>query len=431
MSGAALGGAVMLAGRDQALAQNQQQPRNAPPGAANAGRAGRPGPGQPGSVVTPNGTSLPWTLVNGVKVFHLVAEPVTREIAPGLTVNCWGYNGHTPGPTIEAVEGDRCRFYVTNKLSEETSVHWHGVLLPNGMDGATGVTQQPIRPGETFRYELTFTAPGTFMYHPHFDDMIQIALGMTGMIVVHPRARETRRVRDYALMLHEWRIPAGTARPDPLEMTDFNVLTINSKAFPGTAPLVAEVGDLVRIRLGNLSPMEHHPIHVHGHHVRVVETDGGQVPRSAQWPESTVLVPTGTVRVIELTADAPGDWPIHCHMTHHTMNQMGHDVPNMIGVNVDGLDARIARQLPGYMAMGQTGMGSMGGMAMPAPRNSIPMRGADGPFGHIEMGGMFTLLKVRERLTGDGDPGWYQHPAGTVAVAATPDELRRDGIEPA
>jgi FtsP/CotA-like multicopper oxidase with cupredoxin domain len=436
MSGAALGGAALLAGRDQALAadQPQEQPGNLPAGGAarpnRAARApARPAAG-PGSVVTPNGTSLPWKVVNGVKVFHLVAEPVTREMAPGLTVKCWGYNGHTPGPTIEAVEGDRCRFYVTNKLPEETSVHWHGVLLPNGMDGVTAVTQKPIRPGETFRYEFTFTKPGTFMYHPHFDEMTQIALGMTGMIVVHPRARrETRRVRDYAMMLHEWRIPAGADRPDPLEMIDFNVLTFNSKAFPGTAPLVAEVGDLVRIRLGNLSPMEHHPIHLHGYEFRVVETDGGPVPRSAQWPETTILVPTGSVRVIEFVADAPGDWPFHCHMTHHTMNQMGHDFPNMIGVNVDGLDAKMARQIPGYMTMGHTGMGNMGSMGMPAPRNSIPMRGAPGPFGHIDMGGMFTLVKVRERLTGDGDPGWYQHPAGTVAEAATQDELRRDGIE--
>jgi FtsP/CotA-like multicopper oxidase with cupredoxin domain len=434
MSGAALGGAALLAGRDHALAQNQpQQPGNAPAGGtARLGRAapGRAAPGQPGSVIVPNGTSLPWKVVDGVKVFHLIAEPVVREFAPGLTVNCWGYNGQTPGPLIEVVEGDRCRFYVTNKLSEETSVHWHGVLLPNGMDGVSGVTQKAIRPGETYRYEFTFTKPGTFMYHPHFDEMTQIALGMTGMIVVHPRAqRETRRVRDYALMLHEWRIPAGASRPDPLEMIDFNVLTFNSKAFPGTDSLVAEVGDLVRIRLGNLSPMEHHPIHLHGHAFRVVETDGGLVPRSAQWPETTILVPTGSVRVIELVADAPGDWPFHCHMTHHVMNQMGHDFPNLIGVNVEGLDARMARQIPGYMTMGHTGMGNMGAMGMPAPRNSIPMAGAPGPFGHIDMGGMFTLLKVRERLTGDGDPGWYQHPAGTVSEAATQDELRRDGIE--
>jgi FtsP/CotA-like multicopper oxidase with cupredoxin domain len=438
ISGAALGGAALLTGRDQALAADQpheHQPspppagRTARPGRA-AGAPARPAAGQPGSVVTPNGASLPWKLVDGVKVFHLVAEPVVREFAPGLTVDCWGYNGLTPGPTIEANEGDRCRFYVTNKLPEETAVHWHGVFLPNGMDGVSGVTQKPIPPGQTFRYEFTFTKAGTFMYHPHFDEMTQIALGMTGMIVVHPRnRRETRRVRDYALMLHEWQIPAGTRRPNPLAMNDFNVLTFNSKAFPGTEPLVAELGDLVRIRLGNLGPMDHHPIHIHGHAFRVVETDGGPVPRAAQWPETTILVPVGAVRVIEFVADAPGDWPFHCHMTHHVMNQMGHDVPNMIGVDVSGLDQKLGKHLPGYMTMGHTGMGNMGHMGMPGPQNSIPMQGAPGPFGYIDMGGMFTLIKIRERLTGSGDPGWYQHPAGTVAEAATQDELRRDGIE--
>lgn len=425
LSGAALGGATLLA--QQAQAQPRPgAPANPRPGAAPQAPAGR----EAGRVITPNGASLPWKMVDGVKVFHLIAEPVVREIAPGLTVDCWGYNGLTPGPTIEATEGDRCRFYVTNKLPEETAVHWHGVFLPNGMDGVAGVTQRPIPPGQTFRYELTFTRAGTFMYHPHFDEMTQIALGMTGMIVVHPRARrETRRVRDYALMLHEWQIPAGTRRPNPLAMSDFNVLTFNSKAFPATEPLVAEVGDLVRIRLGNLGPMDHHPIHIHGHAFRVVETDGGPVPRAAQWPETTVLVPTGAVRVIEFVADAPGDWPFHCHMTHHVMNQMGHDVPNMIGVDVRGLDQKLGKHLPGYMTMGHTGMGHMGAMGMPAPGNSIPMQGAPGPFGHIDMGGMFTLVKIRERLAGNGDPGWYQHPPGTVADVASEDELRRDGIE--
>lgn len=106
-------------------------------------------------VLTPNGSTLPWKLVDGVKVFHLVAEPVEREFAPGLVLNCWGYNGQTPGPTIEVVEGDRVRIYVTNNLPEPTSVHWHGILLPNGMDGVAGLNQKPIQPGETFKYEFT------------------------------------------------------------------------------------------------------------------------------------------------------------------------------------------------------------------------------------------------------------------------------------
>jgi len=378
-------------------------------------------------VIVPDGQTLPFERRGGVKVFHLVAGPVKHQFAPGLDVTAWGYNGTTPGPLIECVVGDRVRIYVTNKLAEPTTVHWHGVFVPNGMDGVGGLTQDYIGPGKTFKYEFTVRKAGTFMYHPHFDEMTQIALGMVGMFVVHPKEPRARRVRDFSLMAHEWRVPIGSARPDPLAMNDFNVLTFNSKAYPATTPLAVEVGDLVRIRIGNLGPMDHHPIHLHGYSFHVVETDGGQVPARARWPETTVLVPVGAVRVIEFSADAPGDWPMHCHMTHHIMNQMGHDASNLIGVDTSGLDARLGKVVPGYMTMGETGMGDM--MTMKQPRNSISMHGGKGPFDQIDMGGMFTILKVRNKLTAESAAGWYEHPAGTVADVASDADLARDGIK--
>ena len=153
------------------------------------------------------------------------------------------------------------------------------------------------------------------------------------------------------------------------------------------------------------------------------------MPASARRPETTVHVPTGTVRVLEFVASANGDWPFHCHMTHHTMNQMGHDVPNLIGVDTSGLDSKLGALAPGYLTMGDTGMGGMGQMGMPGPANSVPMRGADGPFGYIDMGGMFTVLKVRDHVPEDGRvPGWYEHPPGTVAQVATSAQLKKDGI---
>jgi FtsP/CotA-like multicopper oxidase with cupredoxin domain len=381
-------------------------------------------------LVVPNGSILPWKLVDGVKVYHLTAQPVVREFAPGLVVDCWGYNGTTPGPVIESVEGDRVRIYVTNELPEPTSMHWHGILLPNGMDGVAGLNQLRIEPGETFKYEFTLRQWGTHMYHPHFDEMVQMGMGLMGMFVIHPREPVSHRVdRDFAIMLSEWKIDPGTSRPDTSEMTDFNVLTMNSKAFPGTAPLVVSHGDRVRIRLGNLSATDHHPIHLHGYQFKVVWTDGGPIAESAQWPETTVLVPVGSTRTIEFVADALGDWAFHCHMTHHVMNQMGHGVPNMMGVAPGAADARIESLVPGYMPMGRSGMGEMADMhGMPVPPNSIPMRGGKGPFGTIDMGGMFTVLKVRERVSGAEDPGWFQHPEGTVASRAAAEELRRDGI---
>ena len=380
-------------------------------------------------VITPNNIALPWEIVDGVKVYHMVAEEVEHEFAPGIKAHCWGFNGQVHGPTIEAVEGDRVRIYVTNNSPAPTSVHWHGILLPNGMDGVAGLNQKAIKPGETYRYEFTLRQHGTHMYHAHHDEMTQMAMGMMGMFIIHPRhPKGPRPDRDFAFMLSEWQIKVGTSRPNPNEMMGFNIFTFNAKCFPGTAPLVVKMGDRVRIRIGSVAVMDHHPIHLHGYQFRITETDGGQVPESAQQPETTVLVGVGQSRTIDFVADEPGDWALHCHMTHHVMNQMGDNFPNMIGVKPGKGDKMLRTMLPGYMEMGSDGMGDMATMGMPIPRNSIPMVGAQGQFDYITMGGLFTILKVRENLASYDDPGWYQNPAGTVATIATADELRRDKI---
>jgi FtsP/CotA-like multicopper oxidase with cupredoxin domain len=397
------------------------------PAAVERARSG----GAPTPLQVPDGAVLPWTLIDGVKVMHLVAEEVQHSFCDGLQSVCWGYNGRTPGPVIEAVEGDRVRIYVTNKLPEPTTVHWHGLRLPNGMDGVAGLTQKPIRTGETFKYEFTLEKSGTFMYHPHYDEMTQMALGMMGMIVVHPKSppAEEKADVDVCYLLSEWSITPGAHRPNPMAMAEFNVLTLNSKAFPGTSPLVVKKGDRVRLRIGNLSAMSHHAMHMHAFPMTLVATDGGVVPASARHPETTWLVPTGTVRVVEFVADLEGDWSFHCHMTHHAMNQMGHGIPSIIGADIDDVAARLQRLHPSTMLMGEAGMGGMMHMykmGMKMPDNSVPMLGAAGPFDFVEMGGMFTIVKVRspERL---GDV-WHTHPPGTVASRATDDELARDGI---
>jgi FtsP/CotA-like multicopper oxidase with cupredoxin domain len=203
------------------------------------------------------------------------------------------------------VEGDRIRIFVTNKLPEHTSIHWHGIFLPNGMDGVGGLTQPHIKPGETYVYEFTLRQHGTFMYHPHADEMVQLAVGMMGFFIIHPKAAESPQIdRDFAI-----------------------IFTFNSKVFPAIDHLVVKTGDRVRIRIANLS-MDEHPIHIHGHSFRVTATDGGKIPKAGHWPETTVLVPVGATRDVEFIADAPGDWAFHCHKSHHTMNPMGHDIPN-------------------------------------------------------------------------------------------------------
>ena len=377
-------------------------------------------------VRTLNGWTLPYTMKNGVKEFHLIAEEVDHEFAPGSRAKCWGYNGSTPGPTIEAVEGDRVRILVTNNLQEHTTMHWHGLLLPSGMDGVGGLNQPHIQPGETFAYEFTLKQHGTHMYHPHADEMVQLAVGMMGMFIIHPKDGEAVPVdRDYCFILHNWALHPGTYRPDPAIMQEFDLWTFNSKVFPAIDPVVARTGERVRVRIGNLS-MWNHPIHMHGVQYRVTGSDGGRWPRNQWRSEATEIVGVGQVRDIEFIA-VPGDWAFHCHMAHHTMNAMGHDIPNPLGVDQRGIDNEIRKILPGYQAMGEYGMGEhqdhvdMGHHG--GPRNTLPMMTGKGPYGNIEMGGMFTTVKVRDNLARDdfSDPGWYEPPPGTVASRVSDD----------
>lgn len=411
-AGAALIGAAAVSRVAQARVPEaviQTSAATQPPQAPGSGRPYNP-------VVTLNGWTAPFRMNNGVKEFHLVAEPVVREFAKGMKAHLWGYNGQSPGPTIEAVEGDRVRIFVTNKLPEHTTVHWHGLLLPSGMDGVGGLTQPHIPPGKTFVYEFQLTKSGTFMYHPHADEMVQMAMGMMGLFVVHPKdPRQFRADRDYALLLAAYDIEPGSFTPKVNTMLDFNLWTWNSRVFPGIDHLVARTGERVRIRFGNLT-MTNHPMHLHGHDFEVTCTDGGWVPKSARWPEVTVDVAVGQMRAIEFTATA-GDWAFHCHKSHHTMNAMGHAVPTLIGVDHSGLADRIQRLIPDYMVMGERGMADMGEMEMPLPENTLPMMTGAGPFGAVEMGGMFSVLKVRDdQKPGDyTDPGWYAHPQGTVS----------------
>jgi FtsP/CotA-like multicopper oxidase with cupredoxin domain len=388
------------------------QPTTAPPLVPPSGRPYNP-------VVTLNGWTLPWRMNAGVKEFHLMAEPVVRELAPGMNAHLWGYNGQSPGPTIEVVEGDRVRIFVTNKLPEHTAVHWHGQRLPNGMDGVGGITQPQIPPGKTFVYEFEARRPGTFMYHPHADEMTQMAMGMMGLWITHPKGRHPLIEpvdRDFCWLLAAYDIDPGSATPRVNTMLDFNLWTFNSRVFPGIDTLNVRQGDRVRLRVGNLT-MTNHPVHLHGHEFVMTGTDGGPVPRAARWPEVTSDIAVGQMRQLDFVADEEGDWALHCHKSHHTMNAMGHNVPTMIGVDHRGLVKKIQKLVPDYMVMGERGMADMGEMEMPLPDNTLPMMTGKGPFGAAEMGGMFTLLKVRrDQKRGEySDPGWFKHPAGTVA----------------
>ncbi|MDP2221245.1 MAG: multicopper oxidase domain-containing protein, partial [Hydrogenophaga sp.] len=265
--------------------------------------------------------------------------------------------------------------------------------------------------------------PGTFMYHPHADEMTQMAMGMMGFWVTHPKQKHPLIddvQRDYCFLLNAFDVEPGSMTPQVNTMLDFNIWAFNSRVYPGLSPLVARLGDRVRVRVGNLT-MTNHPVHIHGIEFEVTGTDGGPVPKTARWPEVTTDVAVGQMRQIEFVADEPGDWAMHCHKSHHTMGAMGHGVPTMIGADHRGLVKGLQKAVPDYMVMGERGMADMKEMEMELPHNTFPMMSGTGPYGPIGMGGMFTTLKVRaDQKPGDyTDPGWYQQPPGTRAREVT------------
>ncbi len=432
--GVAGAGAALLSANAWSATSNQSLPETPIKATAKTEQPITPRSGpdyQP--VVTLNGWTLPWRMNNGVKEFHLVAEPVERALSEDTTAFLWGYNGQSTGPTIEAVEGDRVRIFVTNKLPEHTSVHWHGLILPSGMDGVGGLSHKAIPPGKTYAYEFDLVKSGTFMYHPHADEMVQMAMGMMGLFIIHPKDPEFMRVdRDFVFLTNAYDIDPGTYVPKIMTMTDFNLWCFNSRIFPDIDPLVVNKNDRVRVRVGNLT-MTNHPIHMHGYDFEVTCTDGGWVPEEARWPEVSIDIPVGAMRAYEFDAVYEGDWAIHCHKSHHTMNAMGHDVPTFIGVNKKNLTSKIRKLQPEYMPMGTAGMADMGEMSMELPDNTTPMMTGWGPHGPIEMGSMFSVVKVREGIESNDyrDPGWYENPPGTEAQEWTGDLPEAVSVEDA
>ena len=277
-------------------------------------------------VITPDIADLPFTMDNGVKVFHLVAEAVKQTVVPGRTFDLWGFNGTAPGPTIQATEGDRIRIVFENHLPEATGIHWHGLELPIEMDGVPGIGQKPVMPGERFVYEFSLHQNGTFFYHSHMT--MQEMVGMLGGFIIHPKTAYSPRVdKDFLFALQEYAVLPNSTIPNSMNM-EFNWLTFNGKAGPASTPLIIRLGERVRIRIMNLG-MDHHPIHLHGFTFWETGREGARQPE-AIWPRgNTTLVGVAQARDIEFVADRVGDWMFHCHLPHHMMNQMSSNVGPM------------------------------------------------------------------------------------------------------
>ncbi|HEV3163377.1 MAG TPA: copper oxidase [Isosphaeraceae bacterium] len=308
--------------------------------------------GPPVPVVTPDVPYLGSRLNNGVKEFHLIAEPVKREFLPNLTMDVWGFNGTMPGPTIEVTQGDRVRVIVENRLPEPTSIHWHGFEIAVSLDGVPGLVQDFIPPGEAFVYEFDITQVGTMFYHAHV--AMHEAMGMVGLFIMHPKVAHDPPVdQDFGLITQEFAILPNQTIPNSQGM-DFNFLTFNGHCAPLTTPLIVKLGNRVRLRFVNFSTADHHPIHLHGHTWWVTGTEGGRIPESGWLPGNNVLVGVAQARDVEFIANNPGDWIMHCHMFHHTMNHMVPKAGPMTRVALT--DPR--SQVPGYP------QGMEGGMAM-------------------------------------------------------------------
>lgn len=301
---------------------------------------------QMGRVQSLNLPALGYEMDGDVKVFRLTAQPVRVPLTRGMKLDAlniptgyerfkprpsypkdmvaWGYNGGTPGPTIEATEGDLVRIIVRNELPEPTSVHWHGVLLPFAQDGAAGYApfqaHLPILPGEERAYEFQLIQHGTCMYHAGFNPMKQEGMGLGGMFVIHPRDEKDPPDHDFSVLLQQYDLVAGSENPNITSM-EAKFATMNGRTAPDIEWMRVKQGDRVRIRLGNLSLMTH-PIHLHGYTFKLVGSTGAPIPPSAQYEDVTVAIAPGQVRDIELVAWNPGTWRFHCHILHHIMNAM-------------------------------------------------------------------------------------------------------------
>ncbi|KKQ26424.1 MAG: Multicopper oxidase, type 3 [Microgenomates group bacterium GW2011_GWC1_37_12b] len=278
---------------------------------------------------------LAYKMENGTKVFNLTAAPVRWPILEDTVVTAWAYNGMVPGPLIRVTNGDKVRIVVKNNLPEPTTIHWHGIQVPNNMDGIPDETQEPIQTGETFTYEFVAKPAGTYWYHSHFNSDKQISVGLSGAFIIDPvGGLASKPAIDKVFMLNEWRVIDGqTYAAMPATGMDANFFTINGKAYPNTETITSKVGEKIRLRFVGSGQMIH-PMHLHGFPFKIVATDGNDVPESAQWTKDVVSVAPGERYDIEFTPDRPGKWMLHCHIPHHTTNDHHEPGGLMMMINV-------------------------------------------------------------------------------------------------
>jgi FtsP/CotA-like multicopper oxidase with cupredoxin domain len=351
-----------------------------------------PGPFSNTPVVTTDVGDLPFEMDGDTKVFRLTAHVFKRQIAPNKTIDVWGFNGSAPGPTIQVTQGDKVRIIFKNELPEPSSLHWHGFEDQIGNDGMPGISQEPIRPGQSFTYNFTIKQEGTYFYHSHM--AMQELAGMLGAVIMHPKVPYRPHCdKDFVIHLQEFAVLPNSTTPDTM-MMEFNWLLLNGKAGPASTPLIVRQGDRVRIRFVNLG-MDHHPMHLHGHTFYTTGTEGGRIPEAGWWPGNTVLVGVAQARDVEFVANNPGDWMIHCHLAHHMMNQMSSVAGKMTRTagmpaggdmnSAMGMLNLTPRGFDGDDMQSMSGMGGMNMRSMRMQRSSVPAN-SNVPSGELAAG---------------------------------------------
>ena len=260
---------------------------------------------------------------NGVKVYDLEASVIEWNILPYERVMAYAFNRQVPGPRINLTEGDRVRFNVTNNLPEPTTIHWHGLIVPNAMDGPAEITQAPIPVGGRFSYEFTVQQAGTFFYHSHAHVDRQQALGLYGALLIQPRDATQAITADQELVvqLQEWNEREGYTFPAmPMEGGMPNFFTINGKSYPSTETVHLRVGQHLLVRFIGSQGAFIHPMHIHGGPFTVVATDGVTLPVQARYEKDTLNIAPGERYDVVWAAREPGKWLLHCHINHHTTN---------------------------------------------------------------------------------------------------------------
>jgi FtsP/CotA-like multicopper oxidase with cupredoxin domain len=263
------------------------------------------------------------TIENGMKVFDLETSVIRWAILPDVNVDAYAINRQVPGPRLHIRQGDRVRINVTNRLPESTTLHWHGLILPNEMDGPAEITQEPIPPGGSYRYEFTAGQSGTYFYHSHDHVDRQQALGLYGALIIDPANAEDEipADHDYVIQLQEWLMREGLTFPSmPMDGGQPNYFTINGRAYPSTDTISMKVGETLKVRFIGTNNGFIHPMHIHGGPFEVVARDGETIPESARFLADTVNVGPGQRYDVVWQARRPGKWLIHCHIGHHTTN---------------------------------------------------------------------------------------------------------------